>query len=50
MTFDDMIWESKASLYKELGEVMIDRADKKKTNDICYNIAIWSALESITDK
>ena len=47
MTIDDMIWESKASLYNELGKVMIDRADNKKANDICYNIAIYSALESI---
>ena len=38
MTIDDMIWESKASLYNELGKVMIDRADNKKANDIFYNI------------
>ena len=44
MTIDDMIWESKASLYNELGAV-IDGADNKKTKDICYNIAIYSALE-----
>ena len=45
MTFDDMLWEAKSALYNEL----LDEGGRKNS-EVYYDIAIFSALESIKQK